>query len=293
MLDLTCPNFNILIGTSDISLHVTGFSFRHPLAEPSTPLIWTGQIELDLTVDTSLGATFFDDEINPSRWLSGLQPIDVYFESTLWQRFRIKPNGYRYDQTTGQAVVEVTDIIGILDSYQPSADAPEFKTGQNNFWNTLAVKLIQKQAILMGATVTVQTPPYGIGGIYKVPRSIKGSYIKEAQKMAGERGYWMWCDQEVIKWAKYPRTAQNIVWQKSRKELLNYTRQQGLDPIKENIIVSATHEDIDTCQDQYPKTSYTYATAKVARTGANDVLKDQVYQYVSSTTVKDKEIQNN
>jgi hypothetical protein len=288
MLDLTCPNFQILIGSSDISKHVTGYSFRHPLAEPSTPLIWTGQIELDLTIDTSLGATFFDDEVNPSIWLSGLQPIDVYFNGTWWQRFRIKPSGYRYDQITGQAVVEITDIIGILDSYQPSADAPEFKTGANNFWNDLAVRLIAKQAALMGQPVTVQTPPLGIGGFYQIPRTVSGSYIKEAQKMAGERGIWMWCDKEVVKWVEYPQTAQNIVWRKSRRELLNFTRQQGLDPVKSKVTVSATHEEVDICGEVFPKTTWVFASSAVIINSSGGV--GQRYQTVASRTIVDRYI---
>lgn len=291
MLDLTCPNFQILIGTADISNHVTGYSFRHPLSEPTTPLIWTGQLELDLTIDTSLGASFFDDEVYPSRWLSGLQPIDVYFEGTWWQRFRIKPSGYRYDQITGQSVVELTDIIGILDSYQPSADAPEFKTGANNYWNDLAVRLINKQAALMGVSVSVQLPPYGIGGYYQIPRTVSGSYIKEAQKMAGERGFWMWSDKEVIKWAEYPQSAQNIVWQKSRRELLNYTRQQGLDPVKSKITVSATHEEVDTCGEIYPRRTYVFASsAVIVDINGNG---GQRYQTIASITIQDKIITDN
>jgi hypothetical protein len=254
--------------------------------------VWTGQVELDLTIDTDLGVNFFDDEVNPQIWLSGLQPIDVYFNGTLWQRFRIKPSGYRYDQVTGQAVAEVTDIIGILDSYQPSADAPDFKTGGNNYWNTLAVALINKQASLMGISVTVQTPDYGIGGIYRVPRSISGSYIKEAQKMAGERGQWMWCDKEVIKWATYPQTANNIVWQKSRKELLNFIRQQGLDPIKTKVTVSATHEDIDDCNNVYPQTTYSYVSANVA-TGTTGIATTQAYRLLSAITTRDRIITGN
>lgn len=288
MLDLTCPNFQIFIGASNISLHVTGYSFRHPLAEPSTPLIWTGQIELDLTVNTSLGSTFFDDEVNPSVWLSGLQPIDVYFNGVLWQRFRVKPSGYRYDQITGQAVVEITDIIGILDSYQPSADTPEFKTGGENRWNDLAVALIKKQASLMGTSVSVQTPSYGIGGIFKVPRSIGGSYIKEAQKMAGERGFWMWSDKEVIKWVEYPQVAQNVVWRKSRKELLTFTRQQGLDPVKQSITVTATHEDVDTCSQVFPQTIYTYGSIGIAANTSSGI--GQRYKFLQSIEVRSKSI---
>lgn len=291
MLDLTCPNFSIIIGSSDISKHVTGYSFRHPLAEPSTPLIWTGQIELDLTVDTNLGATFFDDEVNPSIWLSGLQPIDVYFNGTWWQRFRIKPSGYRYDQITGQAIVEITDIIGILDSYQPSADAPEFKTGANNFWNDLAVKLINKQASLMGRSVSVETPPYGIGGFYQIPRTVSGSYIKEAQKMAGERGFWMWSDKETIKWAEYPQAASSIVWKKSRKELLSYTRQQGLDPVKSKVTVSATHEEVDVCGDVYPKVTYVFASSAIILNSLGQI--GQRYQTIASITVDDKIVTDN
>ncbi len=291
MLDLTCPNFQILIGSSNISLHVTGYSFRHPLAEPSTPLIWTGQIELDLTIDTTLGTSFFDDEVNPSRWLSGLQPIDVYFNGTWWQRFRIKPSGYRYDQITGQAVVEITDIIGILDSYQPSADAPEFKTGANNFWNNLAVRLIAKQAALMGQSVAVETPPYGIGGFYQIPRTVSGSYIKEAQKMAGERGFWMWCDKEVIKWVEYPQAPSSIIWRKSRRELLSFTRQQGLDPVKNKVTVSATHEEVDTCGVVYPKTTYVFASSAIIINSLGQT--GQRYQTIASITVDDRIVTDN
>jgi len=287
LLDLTCPNFNIFIGSSDISLHVTGFSFRHPLAEPSTPLIWTGQIELDLTVNTSLGATFFDDELNPSRWLSGLQPIDVYFNGTYWQRFRIKPSGYRYDQITGQAIVEITDIIGILDSYQPAADAPEFKTGITNRWTDLVVNLIRKQAELMGISVSLQSPNFNNDGTYTVPKTVRGSYIKEAQKIAGERQWWMWCDKEVIKWVKYPQSPQSFAWAKSRKELLTFSRQQGLEPVVTEVTVSATNEQTDTCKENYPRTYYTYVSANVA-TDLVGTVTSQRYQVVSSRVTEER-----
>ena len=291
MLDLTCPNFNILIGASDISLHVTGFSFRHPLAEPSTPLIWTGQIEMDLTVDTSLGTTFFDDRVNPSRWLSGLQPIDVYFEGVWWQRFRIKPNGYRYDIITGQAVIEITDIIGLLESYTPAADAPQFKTGFDNPWNLLVVSLIRKQAELMGISVTVNTPDYGIGGNFKVPRTIQGSYLQEAQRMLGERGQWMWSDKEVIKFASYPLNGGSPIFRKSKQELLNYKRQQGLEPVVAQITVSATHEDVDTCTEVYPKTITEYADG-IAITNTSNLVVTRPYKRVSAITVIDKKVTN-
>ena len=291
MLDLTCPNFTILVGASDISPHVTGFSFRHPLAEPSTPLIWTGQIELDLTVDTSLGTTFFDDRVNPSRWLSGLQPIDVYFEGVWWQRFRIKPNGYRYDIITGQAVIEITDIIGLLESYTPAADAPQFKTGFDNPWNLLVVSLIRKQAELMGISVTVNTPNYGIGGNFKVPRTVQGSYLQEAQKMLGERGQWMWCDKEVIRFATYPLYGGSPIFRKSKQELLNYKRQQGLEPVVAEITVSATHEDVDTCTEVYPKTITEYADG-VAITNTSNLVVTRPYKRVSAITRIDKAVTN-
>lgn len=282
---LKVPQFQIFIGSEDISEAVVGYSFHHPLAEPSTPLIWTGTIEM-FPARSGHPRSFFDDEANPSRWLSGLQPIDVYFNGTWWQRFRIKPSGYRYNQDNGQAEIEITDIIGILDSYAPSADTPEFKTGGNNYWNDLAVALIKKQAAIMGTTVTIETPPYGIGGIYRVPRSVNGSYIKEAQKMAGERGYWMWSDKETIKWAEYPTNANNIVWRKSRRELLTFTRQQGLDPVKQQVTVSATHEDIDTCSEVYPKTIYTYVSAGLTTTSGVG----QRYLFFQSIETRDKVI---
>jgi hypothetical protein len=158
---LKVPQFQVFIGSEDISEAVVGYSFHHPLAEPSTPLIWTGTIEM-FPARSGHPRSFFDDEANPSRWLSGLQPIDVYFNGTWWQRFRIKPSGYRYNQDNGQAEIEITDIIGILDSYASSADTPEFKTGGNNYWNDLAVALIKKQAAIMGTTVTVETPPMAL-----------------------------------------------------------------------------------------------------------------------------------
>jgi hypothetical protein len=287
---LKVPQFQILIGSDDITDAVVGYSFRHPLAEPSTPLIWTGTIEM-FPVRSGHPRSFFDDELNASRWLSGLQPIDVYFNGTWWQRFRIKPSGYRFNQDNGQAEIEITDIIGILDEYQPSADAPEFKTGANNQWNDLAVRLIARQAALMGTTVTVQTPPLGIGGYYQIPRTVSGSYIKEAQKMAGERGFWMWSDKETIKWAEYPQSAQSIVWRRSRKELANFTRQQGLDPVKSKITVSATHEEVDTCGEVYPKTAYAFASSAIIINSLGQT--GQRYQTIASITVDDKIITGN
>ena len=285
--NLKVPPFQILLGSDDITDAVVGFSFHHPLAEPSTPLIWTGTIEL-FPVRSGLPRSFFDDEINPARWLSGLQPIDVYFNGSWWQRFRIKPSGYRFNQDNGQAEIEITDIIGILDSYQPAADAPEFKTGGNNRWNDLAVALIRKQAELMRIAVSVTPPPFNNNGTYQIPRTVRGSYIKEAQKMAGERQIWMWSDKEVIKWATYQQNG--IAWRKSRKELLNFTRQQGLEPVVSEVTVSATHEQFDDCQLDYPRKYGSYISAESARTVASLAAPLPVYRKLASITTENLEI---
>jgi hypothetical protein len=289
--NLKVPQFQILIGSDDISDAVVGFSFHHPLAEPSTPLIWTGTIEM-FPVRSGHPRSFFDDRLHPDRWLSGQQPIDVYFNATWWQRFRIKPNGYRFNPDNGQAEIEITDIIGLLESYTPAADAPEFKTGFDNHWNTLVVELINKQASLMGRSVSVTTPAYGIGGIYKVPRTIQGSYLQEAQRMLGERGQWMWSDKEVIKFATYPLYGGAPIWRKSRQELLNYKRQQGLEPVVAQITVSATHETVDVCRDVYPKTITEYASGLVITSSSGLLLAGKRFDRVSAFTKINKTVTN-
>jgi hypothetical protein len=68
--------------------------------------------------------------------------------------------------------------------------------------------------------------------------------------------------------------------------LLTFTRQQGLDPVKQQVTVSATHEDIDTCNEVYPKKIYTYVSAGLSTNTTEGI--GQRYLFLQSIETRDK-----
>ena len=292
--DLRVPNYRILIGGVDITNAIAGFNFAHPIEEPYTPLIWSGTIEIKPARGASaLGFEFFNDELNPQRWAAGRQPIDVYFNNQLWQRFRVKPVGYRYDQDTGAAVIEITDLLGLLDSYVPAQDVPEFKVGANISTGWIAQKLIERAIQIMkegnaNFSLSVPLPPFN--DIIRTPRTFRGSWIRQAQKFAGERGYWLWCDKEQLKWAKYPINGSgSLIFSRPRSSFKKANRNEGIEAYLSDMTVTATHEDIDECKDQYPKISYTYAADNFLAGSFPDIDPSYAYYILVKKTIVDRD----
>jgi hypothetical protein len=259
VLDLSVPLMQFLLGTDDITQYVLGFSARHPLAEIHSACIWEGTIELSAIASPPLSSDFFDNEINPHRFDEGALPISVYISGSLWQIFRIKPMGYRYDEVSRQATIEFTDILGILNTYSPPQDLPEIKVGVNNYWQDVVAACIRAVGVQLGYAPTIASSPAAFNGdYYQVPRILSSSFINEAQKIAGERGEWLWCDKEIIKRAVYPIYGGDPIYRKSRQEIVRYDRQNGLEKYVKRITCAGTAEILDRCTTVYPKYTYEY-----------------------------------
>lgn len=248
MLDFSLPvgdeAFKILVGDLDITRTVVSFNPHHPLAEIYTPLVWQGAIELAGLIDMSGFAESFDDIENPTRWEPGRHPVKLYFGDQLWQTFRIAPNGYQYEEDeagdTFTATIQLTDILGLLDTYTPPQNAPGITLKSGTHWGEAAQKSIQAAATKAGVMVTVEAPDLEIGDRFATPKTIRESFVKQAQEWAGERGYWCWSDNEVIKWAKYPETGTPI-YQRTRRSVDEFDRQPGLDkPVNKVTVVCAS-----------------------------------------------------
>jgi hypothetical protein len=292
--DLRVPNYRILVGGTDITNAIAGFNFAHPIEEPYSPLIWSGTIEIKPARGASaLGFEYFNDEINPQRWAAGRSPIDVYFNNQLWQRFRVKPVGYRFDQDTGAAVIEITDLLGLLDSYVPAQDVPEFKIGANISTGWVAKKLVERAIAIMkegNANFDLEVPLPPFNDIIRTPRTFRGSWIRQAQKFAGERGYWLWCDKEQLKWAKYPINGDGqIIFSRPRSSFKKANRNEGIEAYLSDMTITATNEDLDECKDQYPKFSYTYAADNFVTGSFPDVDPSNAYYLLVKKTVIDRD----
>lgn len=247
LLDFSLPvgdeAFRILVGDLEVTDLVESFNPNHPLAETYTPLVWQGTIELAGLLDESGLTESFDDLENPTRWEPGRHPVKLFFGADLWQTFRIAPNGYQYEEDeagdTFTATIQLTDILGLLDTYTPPQNAPGIVLGSGTHWGEAAQKSIQQAAAKAGVVVTVERPDPGraIADYFATPKTIRESFVKQAQEWAGERGFWCWSDNETIKWAKYPETGAPI-YQRTRRSVDEFDRQPGLDKPVNKITVT-------------------------------------------------------
>lgn len=266
ILDLTVPPFQILIGTFDITDAVDSFTVLHPLAERGTPLNWSGSIELSYLINQAEFAESFDDWLNPGRWAAGAYPVDFYIDGFLFQTLRIARNGYTFeeDPENGSALaqIQLTDLLELLDSYSPPQDAPGLTVGASVRWEDGVKALIEAAIAQVNAerarrgqtpiTVAIAINYTDVPDVFTAPKTVSGSLVKTAQEWAGERGYWLWCDNEVIRLAPYPQAGAPI-YQFSRKQVDPFARVQGLDEPLNKLVVTCANQKADPCAAVYPR----------------------------------------
>lgn len=254
-LDFSVPPFQMLVGSFDVTNAVESFWVDHPLCEPYSPLVWGGEINLTYLLDMAQFAESFDDQLNPARWAAGQYPIYLYLNGNLFQTLRIDRLGYVYNEigSTALATIRLTDILGLLDTYCPPQDLPGITIGSGTPWNIAVDRLIKAAARQVGVSVTTSINSYGIGDRFTTPRQVSsGSFIKEAQKICGERGIWLWCDNEIITTAQYPLYGGSVVYQKSRAKVDQYARVTGLEPPVNKMTVVCPVQAVSPCQKKYP-----------------------------------------
>jgi hypothetical protein len=255
MLNFDLPDLQVLVGSDDITPYVVGLSFQHPIVSTYEPYVWSGSIELGYLLNPPLSADFFNDEINPQRWLS-CPEITIKFGGTIWQKFRIAPApaGYQYDEVTGDAIITITDNLGLLRTVKSvPQNHPGIALGVGTPWFLAAQQLINKAVEIAGVSITVDACPYnGNLNLLIAPRTITESWVDEACKLAGERGVYPWCDQGVIKWQAYPINGATPIYSKPRNRLRDFNRIQGLEPPVQQLTIAATVETASPDPTVYP-----------------------------------------
>jgi hypothetical protein len=253
-LNFSVSNWQLTIGDDnwDITHLVSQFTLRRPRAEISTPYSWQGSLVLENPLNPALLAESLDDLENPQRWAIGIHAIKVRIEGRLITTLRIKKYFYDEDNLAGQA--ELTDQLGLRDFESPPKDF-EGLGFQVNREIIPAATIVTKLLQMAGLTAVI-----GISGGFQVPpNKFSESYISLAQQICGERGYWLYCDEnEIIRAVNYRPTT--VLFQRSRPKIKVFERQSGLEIPSEIFRVSGACEKIATCGKDEPQITEEFAS---------------------------------
>ena len=235
----TGDGFRVLVGTLDITNCITGLTLKRPIAEITTPQTWTGSLNLSTPLVPSLVIESLDDLINPARWARGQHPVKIYFRDTLFATVRIMEYFYNEDELTGEA--ELGDMLTLLDYRSPAQDYTQ------NFRPCESVPL---QNIAIAGLQAAGVPQFQItipGTIAVPPDKPSGSWIKWVQSYLGERGYWLYCDQnEVVKAVQYPLNPTPL-FAKPRTLVEKFERERSPEYPPEKLTVTATGQKFNIC----------------------------------------------
>ncbi len=254
-LNLTAYDWQLLIGDWDVTNLVGTLVIRRPRTEINTPYKWQGNLVLSVPLNPGLLLESLDDLINPGRWAIGVHPIRFYIRSILVATLRIQR--YFYDEDNRQGQAELTDQLGLRDYQTPPKDFEGlgFKVG-NTPVSTVASTLLNKTGL--GSNINVP------GSFEVPPNKFNQSYIGLAQAICGERGYWLYCNPlETISTAYYSRNT--VSFQRSRNQIKDFERQNGLEIPAELVRVVGSSEAIANCQKRYPEITEEYSTAGRAK----------------------------
>jgi hypothetical protein len=239
--DISPGQFKVLVGGLDFTSFVTQVGIRRPKAEINTPYSWEGELVLSEPINATLLPESLDDLQNPARWAIGVHPIQIYFGGVLFVTLRI--HRYFYDEKSRQGKAQLTDQLGLRDYMTPAEDFEGlgFTVGSN----TPATSVVDKALFLAGCGGSVSIP-----GSYEVPpNKFNESYISFAQKICGERGYWLYCDKNELVSAVYynRKISAQPLFLRSRDWVDDFDRQDGMEIPAQLYRVTGTAEGIAKC----------------------------------------------
>ncbi len=250
-LNFVIPDWQLTIGDWDITHIITDFNLRRPRAEISTPYSWQGSFTVGIPKNPSLLTESLDDLENPYRWAIGMHAIALRIKGTLVATVRIKRYSYDEDSRTGQA--ELCDQLGLRDFESPPKDF-EGLGFQVSRGGTSTSSVANRLLNLTGVASVVNIP----GNFEVPPNKFNESYISLAQQICGERGYWLYCDEnEVVRSVAYSK--RDLLFMRSRKQVKDFERQSGLEIPAEIVRVAGGCEKIAVCGGEAPQITEEFA----------------------------------
>lgn len=191
-INLTPPNFAIAVGDLDITEMVEQFSFRQSAISIENPIVWEGSIAIRKTRFWT--GESLDDWANPTRWARGKHPVTITIAGSLFATLRIQ--SYTYDEDLDSAEISVTQLLSLLDYKTPPEDYKSISKSNYGITPLAIVASLLSAAgvpsISLGTSLNISRIP--------APDRTNKSYIKLAQKVLGERGYWLYHDaDETVK----------------------------------------------------------------------------------------------
>lgn len=240
VLNFAVSDFQVSVGSLDITNALSGFGASHNAAEVGEPLIWSGTLQLTNPLPPYQLAESLDNLINPGRWAKGAHPVKLYINGSLFLTLRILDYSYDPDAQTAEATL--TDKLGLvkasggtkdkpLEGFAPSAQVP--LTGKpiiNRYsWTDVAKAIatqgstIRNQTIINPSDVVIPSPN---GATYSNPPYVRRDTVAQLANIASaSANSWVWCDKnEQIRFVAYPKLGLLPFYRLSRKQVEDFKR---------------------------------------------------------------------
>lgn len=217
-INLTPPQIQLTVGDLDVTNLVTAINLRQSAIQVRKPIFWQGTI--DLVGGALWTGESLDDFANPNRWARGKEAISLTLDGTLFATLRI--GSYFYDEETYKARMTVSQLINLVDYMTPPEDYRFISNSRRNTGLATAVA-----ALLNGTdSLTLDLSDYVGDASFPAPDRSNKSYVALAQEILGERGYWLYhAPDETVKVKRLDLDAEKS-WERTRGQVLEYTRQQ-------------------------------------------------------------------
>ena len=241
VLNYAIFDYQIVVGTLDVTRAITGFGVAHNQAEPGEPLIWSGTLSLTNPLPPYQLLESLDNLVNPGRWAKGAYPIKIYFWGKLFLTLRILD--YNYDPDTQTAEATLTDKLGLikqsgegkdkpLKGFAPSAsiNLQGQPTISRQPWAPIARAIATQGSTIRNTTLIPETdiilPDNPGRATYSNPPSLRGDAVAQLANVASaSANLWVWCDKnENIRFCSYPRLGSSPIYRLSREQVEDFKR---------------------------------------------------------------------
>ena len=241
VLNFATPNYQVLVGTLDVTPAVSGLGIAHNSAEIGEPLIWSGTLNLINPLPPYQLTESLDNLVNPGRWAKGAHPIQIYFWGELFLTLRILD--YNYDPDTGEAEASLTDKLGLvrqsggtkdkpLEGFAPSAsiNLQGVPSVSRLPWAPLAKAIASQGSTIRNATLVqpsqIILPDNPGSATYSNPPPLRGDAVAQLANIASaSANLWVWCDKnENVRFVAYPRLGTSPLYRLSRQQVEDFKR---------------------------------------------------------------------
>lgn len=264
-IDLTPPEFRILVGGTDVTPFVKLFKVqRSELTSPPSPLIWTGSLELAPFEGVVPPYSFdprpatYGDDPNPSWAYGQTVEVQVYRPSTgqietAW-KLRVR-HASPPTRSSSTLKLDLVDLSGLLDAPVPPADVPGLALGVD-FTRALAWKLALQAGYYptdkISLPATADTINFNLA-------DLDGNLIQFAQSLIAAESLWQYvqAEDEVITAQAWTLPA-SALYSLDPDECAEYQEEEFSDVRPSKIVCTGTRVQFQGYSNPGTNCSYVY-----------------------------------